>query len=105
MTHHPQHRRTTAIAGGALLAIIAVAATAATPATSRQPAQDVQKVAWSNDETKRPTDLDVGKKGASLGDRIVTRDCSSTPPARARSAATSARSSRSTHRRCSCRQP
>ncbi len=73
MNHHPQQARTMAIIASGLLAVIAVAATVPAPATSQQPTQDVQRVAWSKDRAERPTDLDLGRKGPSPGDRLVTR--------------------------------
>ena len=73
MTHDRQHKRARATIATGLLAAIALAVISDTPATSQQPADDLQKVAWSKDKTEHPTDLDLGKKGPSPGDRLVTR--------------------------------
>lgn len=72
MTHIGQHK-STYVTTAALIAAIAIAAAGDTPASSPQPAAAVQKAAFSKDSAERATDLDLGKKGPSTGDRIVTR--------------------------------
>ena len=68
------HRRQPWVAVTALgLVAIAVGVTWVTPASPQDHAESVQRVAFSKDKKERATDLDLGKKGPSAGDRIVTR--------------------------------
>ncbi|HEV2060769.1 MAG TPA: hypothetical protein VGR11_15565 [Solirubrobacteraceae bacterium] len=62
-----------AVVAAAVVAGIAIATTWGDPAVSQQAPATVQKAAFSKDKAERATDLDLGKKGPSAGDRIVTR--------------------------------
>ncbi len=65
--------RAIGIGATAVLAAVALAAALDAPAVSHQAPEQIRKLAWSNDKTERATDVDLGRKGPSSGDRLVTR--------------------------------
>lgn len=73
MTLVARQKSISAVTAMAVIAAIAVVAAGDTPASSQQPPATVQKAAFSKDSAERATDLDLGTKGPSAGDRIVTR--------------------------------
>lgn len=73
MTVVRQQRWLPAATATALVGAIAITAACGAPATSQQGSATVQKTVFSKDTAERATDLDLGKKGPSTGDRIVTR--------------------------------
>lgn len=63
-----------AAAAATALGVAGLAAFGNAPATSQEPATTVQKKeVFSKDRLERQTDIDLGRKGPSPGDRIIAR--------------------------------